>query len=69
MDNEAKRKAAALFRRIHSEVADDLDEEMELELDDDRVADTIDGVIDHRQPPTTTTASSISASCCGCSAS
>jgi polyphosphate kinase 2 len=46
MDNEAKRKAAAIYKRIHSEVADDLDEEMELELDDDRVADTIEGVFD-----------------------
>jgi polyphosphate kinase 2 len=46
MDDEAKRKAAAIYKRIHAEVADDLDEEMELELDDDRVADTIDGVLD-----------------------
>ena len=46
MDKEAKRKAAAIFKRIHAEVADDLDEEMELELDDDRVADTIEGVLD-----------------------
>jgi polyphosphate kinase 2 len=47
MDKEAKRKAAEIFKRIHSEVSDDLDEEMELELDDDRVADTIDGVVDN----------------------
>ena len=46
MDKEAKRKAAAIFKRIHAEVADDLDEEMELELDDDRIADTIEGVLD-----------------------
>ena len=38
MDDESKRKAAAIFKRIHAEVADDLDEEMELELDDDRIA-------------------------------
>src|ERR1700712_678603 len=47
MDKEAKRKAAAIFKRIHAEVSDDFDEEMELELDDDRVADTIDGVVDN----------------------
>jgi len=47
MDKEAKRKAAAIYKRIHDEVADDLDEEMELELDDDRVADTFEGVFDH----------------------
>jgi polyphosphate kinase 2 len=46
MDDEAKRKAAVIFRRIQSEISDDLDEEMELELDDDRVADTMDGVFD-----------------------
>jgi polyphosphate kinase len=47
MDDEAAKKAADIFRRIHGEVADDLDEEMELELDDDRVADTIEGVLAH----------------------
>jgi polyphosphate kinase 2 len=45
--DEAAKKAAELFRRIHGEVADDLDEELELELDDDRVADTIEGVVDN----------------------
>ena len=47
MDEETAKKAAALFRRIHGEVADDLDEELELELDDDRIADTIEGVLDN----------------------
>ena len=47
MDSEAAKKAAEIFRRIHGEVMDDLDEELELELDDDRVADTIEGVIDN----------------------
>ena len=46
MDDEATRKAAEIFRRIHGEVADDFDEELELELDDDRVAATIDGVVE-----------------------
>jgi len=45
-DDDSK-KAAALYKRIHREVSDDLDEEMELELDDDRVAGSIDDVIDH----------------------
>jgi len=30
MDDEAAKKAAVIFRRIHGEVADDLDEELEL---------------------------------------
>jgi polyphosphate kinase 2 len=46
MDQEAAKKAKELYRRIHGEVADDLDEELELELDDDRVAGTIEGVLD-----------------------
>jgi polyphosphate kinase 2 len=45
-DDDSK-KAAALYKRIHREVSDDLDEEMELELDDDRVGGSIDDVIDH----------------------
>jgi polyphosphate kinase 2 len=52
MDDETAKKAAHIFRRIHREVADDLDEELELELDDDRVADTIDAVIDEPTPNT-----------------
>ncbi len=47
MSADDKKRAAAMFRRIQNEVTDDLDEELELELDDDRVADTIDGVIDN----------------------
>jgi polyphosphate kinase 2 len=47
MDDEAARKAAEIFRRIQGEVSDDLDEELELELDDDRIADTIEGIIDN----------------------
>jgi polyphosphate kinase 2 (PPK2 family) len=47
MSDDEKKRVAALFRRVQGEMADDLDEELELELDDDRVADTIDGVIDH----------------------
>src|ERR1700690_164070 len=47
MSNNESKMVAALYRRIHGEIADDLDEELELELDDDRVADTLDGIIEH----------------------
>ena len=50
MSEDEKKRIAALFRRVHGEVTDDLDEELELELDDDRVADTIDGVVDNPPP-------------------
>ena len=46
MSDDDSTKAAALYKRIHREVSDDLDEEMELELDDDRVGGSIDDVID-----------------------
>ena len=49
MSEDESKKVAALYKRIHSEVSDDLDEELELELDDDRGAESIDGTIDH--PP------------------
>ena len=69
MDDEAAKKAAELFRRIHGEVSDDLDEEMELELDDDRIADTIEGVLDHPAAETEERKLLFRASCSGCSAS
>ncbi len=47
MSEAESKRVAALYKRIHGEIADDLDEELELELDDDRVGDTIDDVIDH----------------------
>ena len=37
----------ALYRRIHGEMADSLDEEMELEIDDGRLAALLDDVADH----------------------
>jgi polyphosphate kinase 2 len=46
MSDDESKKAAALYKRIHREVSDDLDEEMELELDDDRVGESIDSVVD-----------------------
>jgi polyphosphate kinase 2 len=46
MSNDDSHKVAALYKRIHGEITDDLDEELELELDDDRIADTLDGIVD-----------------------
>ncbi len=39
MSDDELAKEAALYKRIHREVSDDLDEEMELELDDERVGE------------------------------
>jgi polyphosphate kinase len=47
MDDETAKKSAALYKRIRGEVADDLDEELEQEFDDDRIADTIEGALEH----------------------
>src|SRR5580658_2817696 len=47
MDNDRLEKSTTLFKRIHGEIVDDLDEEMELEIDDERVAEMMDDVADH----------------------
>lgn len=47
MGRDDKKTATELFKRIHAEVSDDLDEEMELEIDDDRVGETIDDMLAH----------------------
>ena len=47
MDNDRPEKSTTLFKRIHGEIVDDLDEEMELEIDDERVAEMMDDVADH----------------------
>jgi polyphosphate kinase 2 len=47
MGDDESKKVAALYKRIHGEIADDLDEELELELDDDRAGQSIDDVIEH----------------------
>jgi polyphosphate kinase len=47
MSDDEKKRIEDLIRRIHGDMTDDLDEELELELDDDRFADTIDGIVDH----------------------
>ena len=47
MSDDDRQRMAELYRRVHGELTDDLDEELELELDDDRVADSIDGIVDN----------------------
>src|ERR1700675_3760783 len=52
MDSDRPEKSTTLFKRIHSEIVDDLDEEMELEIDDERVAEMMDDVADHPEHET-----------------
>ena len=40
-------KEGALYRRIHGELVDSLDEEMEMEIDDERLAALLSDVADH----------------------
>ena len=42
----------ALYRRIHGELVDSLDEEMEMEIDDDRLAALMDDLADHPEQET-----------------
>jgi polyphosphate kinase 2 len=42
-----KGSETALFRRVHGEIVDDLDEEMELEIDDEHIAHIMDDLVDH----------------------
>ena len=42
----------ALYRRIHGELVDSLDEEMEMEIDDDRLAALLDDMADHPERET-----------------
>jgi polyphosphate kinase len=46
MSEDAKETHNALYRRIHGELVDSLDEELEQEIDDENLAGLIDGVID-----------------------
>src|SRR5271168_1379343 len=52
MDNDRPEKSTTLLKRIHGEIVDDLDEEMELEIDDERVAEMMDDVADHPEHET-----------------
>jgi polyphosphate kinase len=49
MDTHSK-GAAARHERIHDEMADTVDEEIEMEIDDDRLADLLEHVTDHPLP-------------------
>jgi polyphosphate kinase 2 len=44
-DDESKR-VAALIKRVHGEISDDLDEELELELNEEGSASTLEGLLD-----------------------
>src|ERR1700739_2776872 len=52
MDDDRPEKSTTLFKRIHGEIVDDLDEEMELEIDDERVAEMMGDVADHPEHET-----------------
>lgn len=47
MSDDESRRVAALIKRVHGEICDDLDEELELELDDEGGANTLEGMLDH----------------------
>ena len=49
MTDEENKAMSALYRRVHGEITDDLDEEMELEIDDERVGKSLDDAVEH--PP------------------
>ena len=52
MSAEEKNLQGALYRRVHGEMVDSLDEEMELEIDDGRLAALLDDVTDHPEHDT-----------------
>jgi polyphosphate kinase 2 len=46
--SESELKASGpLYRRVHGELVDSLDEELELEIDDDRLADMLEDLAEH----------------------
>ena len=47
MTEDSRKTESALYRRIHGEIVDDLDEEMELEIDDAHIEDLMDDVVEH----------------------
>jgi polyphosphate kinase 2 len=50
--NEAKSDTGALFRRVHGELIDSFDEELGMEVDDERLAKLLDNLGDHPTPET-----------------
>ena len=47
MEEDRPSKTSALLKRVHDEVVDDMDEEMELEIDDERFAGMVADVAHH----------------------
>src|SRR5271168_70398 len=52
MSSNGKTTATALNRRIHGEIVDSFDEELELEIEDDRLAKLLAEIADHPEPKT-----------------
>jgi polyphosphate kinase 2 len=50
--NDANSDTGALFRRVHGELLDSFDEELEMEVDDDRLANLLGNLADHPTPET-----------------
>ncbi len=53
MSADERNPAGALYRRIHGELVDSLDEELEMEIDDDQLAALLTDVADHPERETT----------------
>ena len=52
MSAHQKADPAALFRRIQADMVDSFDEELEMEIDDDRLAKLLDDLSEHPEPET-----------------
>jgi polyphosphate kinase 2 len=52
MNANGKATATALNRRIHGEIVDSFDEELEMEIDDERLARLLVEIADHPEPKT-----------------
>jgi polyphosphate kinase len=52
MSANGKTTASALNRRIHGEIVDSFDEELEMEIDDERLARLLVEIADHPEPKT-----------------
>src|SRR5579862_3403056 len=52
MSDDKPSASSALLKRVHGEIVDDLDEEMELEIDDERIAEMMKDVADHPEHET-----------------
>jgi polyphosphate kinase 2 len=52
MGAEEKNPQGALYRRVHGELVDSLDEELEMEIDDDRLAALLGDAVEHPEQET-----------------